>query len=60
MDKLPKDIAIKLYLHLWIYSHGIASLLATNVCKFTSQEISDMLTEVFIGIFKKILSEVNK
>lgn len=55
---LPKDTAMKLYQHLWIYSHGIATLLATNVCKFSGQEVSDMLTEVFVGVFKKILSEV--
>ena len=57
---LPKDIAMKLYLHLWIYSHGIAVLLATNVCNFSGQEISGMLTVAFTGVLKKILSEVNQ
>ena len=41
------DDAITLYRHLWIYSHGIATLCATSMCGFTEQEISDMLTEVF-------------
>lgn len=54
---LPRDSAHKLYRHLWIYTHGIATLIATNVCLFTDEEISNMLTETFIGIYKKILSD---
>lgn len=42
--------AERLYRHLWIYSHGIASLCATKMCCFTSEEISQMLTEVFVGL----------
>ncbi len=54
------DIAIKLYQHLWIYSHGIAVLIATKVCKFTDTEISTMLTEVFSGLIAKIKAEGNR
>lgn len=50
---LEKEKAEKLYRHLWIYSHGIASLCATNMCRFSPEEISDMLTEVFIGIYRQ-------
>lgn len=39
--------AHKLYQHLWIYSHGIASLCATGMCRFTGEEIGKMMTEVF-------------
>ena len=48
-DQYPvtKEEAVILYRHLWIYSHGIATLCATSMCTFTQQEISDMLTEVF-------------
>ena len=45
--------AEKLYRHLWIYSHGIATLCATKMCRFTGQEISEMLTEVFISLHQK-------
>lgn len=41
------DDAVILYRHLWIYSHGIATLCATSMCSFSGQEISDMITEVF-------------
>lgn len=51
----PND-AKTIYRHMWIYTHGLASLIATRVCVFTNQEISDMLTEVFIGILIKIKS----
>ncbi len=49
--------AKELYLHLWVYSHGIAALIATNVCKFTENEISSMLSEVCVALIKKFKSE---
>lgn len=51
---LNKQQAQKLYHHLWIYSHGIATLCATRVCTFTPEQISNMLTDVFLGTFQKI------
>src|SRR5699024_9745699 len=41
-----EDEAEKLYRHLWIYSHGIAVLCATNMCTFTPEEIGELLTEM--------------
>lgn len=52
-----REEAKLLYLHLWIYSHGIAVLLATKVCTFTANEISEMLTEVCTGLIKKFRAE---
>lgn len=49
--------AKKLYHHLWIYTHGIASLCATKMCRFTGEEISTMITEVCMSILKKIKEE---
>ena len=51
---LAKKDAENLYRHLWIYSHGIAALCATNMCSFTAEEISRMMTEVFVGLLKEI------
>lgn len=45
--KLDKSSAERLYQHLWIYTHGIATLCATGMCKFKADEISVMMTEVF-------------
>jgi len=44
--KVSEVIAKKLYLHMWIYTHGIAVLIVNKMCKFTNSEISDMLTTV--------------
>ncbi len=52
-----RENADKLYRHLWIYSHGIATLCATKVCSFTPQDIGGMLTEVFTGLFIKMKKE---
>lgn len=51
---LQQDNAEKLYRHLWIYTHGIAVLCATNMCAFTSEEMSKMLTEVLISVLNEI------
>ena len=51
---LGEKDAENLYRHLWIYTHGIAVLCATNMCSFTAEEISRMMTEVFISLLKEI------
>jgi len=55
-----RETAKDIYLHMWIYSHGIASLLATKVCSFSAEEISDMLTDVCAGIIRKYKAEGRK
>ncbi len=51
---ISKCLAEKLYHHLWIYTHGIATLCATKMCRFTGEEISSMMTEVCMSILKNI------
>lgn len=48
------DTAKRLYSHLWIYTHGIATAIATKVCRFSGDEISEMMSEVFAGVFKEL------
>ena len=50
-DEYPvsADDAVILYRHLWIYSHGIATLCATSMCRFTEDEIGIMLTGKDLG-----------
>lgn len=48
--RLEEEAAKRLYRHLWIYTHGIATLMATNVCGFLPEEISRMLTQVFVSL----------
>lgn len=49
--------AQRLYSHLWIYTHGIASLCATKMCRFTEAELGGLLTEVFVSLLKKCKEE---
>lgn len=49
-----RQTAKTLYMHMWIYTHGIASLIATGVCRFSEEKTSEMLTEVFTGLIIKI------
>lgn len=43
-----------IYRHLWVYTHGIAVLCATNLCTFPPEKIGNMLTEVFTAIIKEL------
>ena len=52
--QLNEESAKKLYQHLWIYTHGLATLLATRVCQFTPEEIQRMITEIFKSLLEKI------
>lgn len=56
---LEQDEAEKLYRHLWIYCHGIATLYATKLCHFTGAEISEMMTEVFQGLMNRKKEEIH-
>lgn len=56
---ITENSAKRLYHHLWIYTHGIATLCATKMCRFTDEEISTMLTEVCMSVLKKIKEEEN-
>jgi hypothetical protein len=47
------DAAVWLYRHLWIYSHGIATLCATKMCRFTPEQIGTLLTEVCTSLLIK-------
>lgn len=50
---LERSAALRLYQHIWVYSHGIASLCATKTCSFSEEEISEMLSEVFTNLLIK-------
>lgn len=51
---LHHDDAWHLYEQLWIYSHGIATLCATGVCRFEEEEIDSQLAEIFKGVLSNI------
>ena len=51
------EVAKKVYLHMWLYTHGIAVALATKLCSFTADQISQMLTEVMKAVLKSVFGE---
>ena len=52
--QLDEATAKRIYQHLWIYTHGIAVLCATQVCRFTGEEIQTMMTEIFKSLLEKV------
>lgn len=51
--QVDQGAAAKLYRHLWIYTHGIATLMVTGVCVFSDEEIGTMIQEVFHSLLQK-------
>lgn len=51
---LPESKASQLCLHLWIYTHGIATLCATKTCIFSSDEINIKLAEIFQALLNEL------
>lgn len=50
---LDEEAAKRLYIHLCIYSHGIATLYARKVCNFSMKEVGELLTEVFKSLIRE-------
>lgn len=49
--------AERMYKHLWIYTHGIATLCATKMCRFTGEEINRLISDEFLAIKDRINGE---
>jgi AcrR family transcriptional regulator len=47
---LPGETAEAIYREMWVFVHGIATLIVTGVMDFQEEEISTMLTDVFQGL----------
>lgn len=53
---LDYDKAMMLFKHCWIYTYGIGVMIAAKVCKFSPDEISDMLSREFVAMLTLIKS----
>ena len=49
---LDKERAKKLYNHLSVYVHGIAVMYADGLCVFTDEDVSRMMSEIFMALTK--------
>lgn len=54
--QLAEQEAMQLFKHVWIHTFGIGALCAAKVCDFDEKEVSEMLTESFIGMMMVVKS----
>lgn len=59
MSGLSIKAAKELYAGIWLTTHGIASMFATNSCSFQDEEIKRMLNNSFVGLVMKLKKEEN-
>lgn len=52
--------AAHLFRQIWIYTYGMCTMCAAKVCRFTDEEISDRLSEIFTGLVLVMRSEGDK
>ena len=48
--------AMELFRHVWIHTYGIGALCATGMCRFTEEEINEMLGHDFAAMMLRIQS----
>lgn len=46
---LEEEYARQLFVDIWLTTHGIASMAATNSCQFSDSEIETILNDAFMG-----------
>lgn len=63
IDMLVKDYALSgaqakvVFENVWIYTYGVGALCATGVCRFSEDEISNMLSTQFCAMLKAVKSD---
>lgn len=53
---LDYEDAMMLFKHLWTYTYGVGTLIATKMCLFNEKEIQDMLSREFVAMLTLIKS----
>ncbi|MGN0485157.1 MAG: TetR/AcrR family transcriptional regulator [Lachnospiraceae bacterium] len=62
MEIIQKDYALTpeetkaMFKHVWIFTFGIGALCATGVCKFTDEELNELLGQDFMAMLMRIKS----
>ena len=57
--KLEPDMAMLLFEHAWIHSFGICVMCAMGTCRFTDDEIGEMLSDNFMGMMMLTKSDIS-
>lgn len=50
---LPEQLAYLFHLEMWVYVHGIATMIATSYLEWQWDTVSQMLTDGFMGLKKR-------
>lgn len=53
---LSEEDAMIMFRHTWIYTYGVGALIATGMCRFSEQEIQEMLSREFFAILGLVKS----
>lgn len=48
-----KEKIKEFHLKIWIFTHGLASLIATGTCEFSEEEINHMLKEIYTALYEQ-------
>lgn len=56
---LSQELAYLLHLEMWIYVHGIATMVATSYLEWDESTVSRMLTDVYQGVKDRFLKGEN-
>ncbi len=51
---LSEEEAMAMFRHTWIYTYGVGSLCATGMCRFSEEEINDLLGQDFMAMLMRI------
>ena len=54
-----QEIARLIHLEMWVFVHGVATMLATSFWELDEELVSRMLTDVYQGVRHKLLEEEN-
>lgn len=57
---LKQTSAKSLFIDIWLTTHGIATMCATNTCDLDSSEIESILKDVYEGVKQKLFDGENK
>ncbi len=57
---LTQTAARSLFIDIWLTTHGIATMCATNTCDLDGSEIEGILKDVYEGVKQKLFDGENK
>ncbi len=57
---LDRETARRVHLEMWVFVHGIATMIATSYLDWQISDVSRILSEVYLGVTEKVSKENKK